>query len=161
MLRMSRLTDYGIVLMSEFAADPAGTVRTSRDLAAATGLPPTTVSKLLKQLLRGGLLASQRGLHGGYVLARQPAAITLAEVVAALEGPIVLGDCQAREPGLCLLEGACPVRGTWRAISRTMVDALAGVTLAAVARPAHRLRAHRAAARTGRRTAASGEAKSS
>jgi FeS assembly SUF system regulator len=159
MLRVSRLTDYGLVLMSDFAAGPAGTVRTSRDLAAATGLPPATVSKLLKQLQRAGLLASQRGLHGGYVLAGDPASITLAAVVDALEGPIALTDCQT-EPGLCLMQGTCPVRGTWRAINRTMMNALAGVTLAAMARPAHRPRLPRGAARAGRRPARASEAKS-
>jgi FeS assembly SUF system regulator len=154
MLRVSRLTDYGLVLMSDIAAEPAGVVRTSRDLAAATGLPPATVAKLLKRLHRAGLLASQRGLHGGYVLARPAATITLATVVAALEGPIALTDCQTEE-GSCLMQGTCPVRGTWRELNRTMIDALAGVTLAAVARPAHRLRA----ARGGRRPARDGEAK--
>ena len=152
MLRVSRLTDYGIVLMSAVAAEPAGTVCTSRDLAAASALPAATVSKLLKRLHRAGLLASQRGLHGGYVLARPAAAITLAEVVDALEGRVALGDCQGEEPGTCLLQGACPVRGTWRAINHTMREALRGVTLAGVATP--RLRAHR-----GRRPRPAGEAK--
>jgi FeS assembly SUF system regulator len=135
MLRVARLTDYGIVLMSTFAEEPAGAVRTSRDLAEASGLPAATVSKLLKRLQRAGLLVSQRGLHGGYVLARPASEITLAEVVDALEGPMALGDCQGDEPGQCLLQGTCPVRGTWRAINQTMRDALTGVTLAVVARP--------------------------
>ena len=154
MLRVSRLTDYGIVLMSTFAAEPAGTVCTSRGLAEASGLPAATVSKLLKRLQRAGLLRSQRGLHGGYVLARSAAAITLAEVVDALEGPLALSDCQGKEPGPCLLHGTCPVRGTWRSINQTMQDALAGVTLAAVARA-------RRGPRPRPRPAARGEAKSS
>jgi FeS assembly SUF system regulator len=161
MLRMSRLTDYGVVLLGCFAAEPPGSVHASRELAAATGLPPATVRKLLKQLQRAGLLASQRGLHGGYVLARPAAAITLAAVVRALEGPIALAECQAAERSGCRLDGACPVRATWRAIGRTMTDALDHVTLAAVARPGPRLRAHRAAPRAGRRAVAGGEVKSS
>jgi FeS assembly SUF system regulator len=159
MLRVSRLTDYGIVLMSAFADGPARRVRTSRDLAAASGLPAATVAKLLKRLQRAGLLVSQRGLHGGYVLARPATAITLAEVVDALEGPFAISDCQGREPGPCLMQGACPVRGTWRTINQTMRDALAGVTLAAVGPP--RPRARRAAVRPRPRPAPRGEAKSS
>jgi FeS assembly SUF system regulator len=141
MLRVSRLTDYGIVLMRAFATGPTRRVRTSRDLAAASGLPAATVSKLLKRLQRAGLLVSQRGLHGGYLLARPAAEITLAEVVDALEGPFAISDCQGREPATCLMQGDCPVRGTWRAINDTMRQALAGVTLATVAAPARARRA--------------------
>ena len=68
MLRITKITDYGIVLMAQMASEPQTTMHNARDLAAATRLPLPIVSKILKTLARGGLLTSQRGTKGGYTL---------------------------------------------------------------------------------------------
>ncbi|HVH88183.1 MAG TPA: Rrf2 family transcriptional regulator, partial [Terriglobales bacterium] len=93
MIRLQKLTDYGLVLMTCVARHHEQSLHTARDLAVESHLPLPTVSKLLKQLLQGGLLVSHRGIKGGYSLARPPQAISIAEIVAALEGPIALTEC--------------------------------------------------------------------
>ena len=92
MIRLTKLTDYSVVLMSHLAAEPE-TQMTSASLAQATQISPPTVSKILKVLSREGLLVSHRGANGGYTLARAPRKISVAEVIAAMEGPIAMTEC--------------------------------------------------------------------
>ena len=98
MIRLSRLTDYGIVLMAHLASREAGTTHNAREVAAEAGLPLPVVSKILKALARDGLLESQRGSKGGYSLSRAPEEITVPEMISALEGPIGLTEC-TQHPG--------------------------------------------------------------
>ncbi|HYO69297.1 MAG TPA: Rrf2 family transcriptional regulator, partial [Archangium sp.] len=110
MLRMSKMTDYGIVLLTELARE-AGVTRTARELAARTGVPMPSVSKVLKGLLHAGLLVSQRGASGGYGLSRPAELIPLTDILAALEGPVALTECGAQgthvSEGTCDLETVC------------------------------------------------------
>ena len=94
MLRMSKMTDYGIVLLTELARAGSGT-RTAKDLAACTQVPLPSVSKVLKGLQGAGLLVSHRGASGGYGLARSPELIPLTEIILALEGPVSFTECGA------------------------------------------------------------------
>jgi FeS assembly SUF system regulator len=135
MLRISKLTDYGIVLLARVAAAPRDAQLSARELAERAALPLPAASKMLKQLTAAGLLESLRGAKGGYRLVRPPEAITVAEIVDALEGPIALMDCNAG-PGHCEQESRCTVREPWHRINRAVNDALARVTLADLARPA-------------------------
>ena len=100
MIRLGKLTDYGLVLMTYIAHSHDRSLHTARDLAVESRLPLPTVSKLLKELLQGGLLVSQRGIKGGYSLAREPREISVAEVIAVLEGPIALTECSTDISGL-------------------------------------------------------------
>lgn len=134
MLRISKLTDYGIVLLARFAAAPRDAQLSAREMAEMTELPLPVVSKMLKELASTGLLESLRGAKGGYRLARDPAAVTVAEIVHALEGPIALMECTAG-PGHCASEARCQVQEPWHRINRAVHDALARVTLAELARP--------------------------
>ena len=134
MIRIARLTDYGIALMTRMARGGPEDSFTARDLAAELSLPMPTVSKLLKQLVRAELLSSQRGPHGGYQLAAAPEEISIARLIDALEGPIAMTDCtwlDAAQP--CDFEAFCGVRGNWQWINRRVKDALEGVTLAEMA----------------------------
>jgi FeS assembly SUF system regulator len=131
MIRLGRLTDYGIVLMAHLASAGEGP-HTARDLAAETQLPLPAVSKLLKSLTREGLLCSSRGAKGGYQLARPAEQITVPEMIAALEGPIALTDCNLHE-GACAQEPSCNVRTPWQRINRAVHDALSRVRLADLA----------------------------
>jgi FeS assembly SUF system regulator len=128
MLRITRQTDYGIVLLTRFAALPSGGVRNARDLAAEEHLPAPMVSKILKLLARGGLLASQRGATGGYRLARPPQQIAISEVIEALEGPIAMTECLGSGPS-CVIEPSCPSRPNWQRINGAIQRALAEVRL--------------------------------
>jgi len=103
------------------------------DLAAATGLPAPTVSKLLAALARAGVLVSQRGAKGGYRLARPPAAITAADIVSAVDGPIALTVCIEHGAGACDVESLCPTRSGWRRINDAVRDAMNSVSLAELA----------------------------
>lgn len=130
MIRLGKLTDYGIVLVTYMARSDHGPLHTARDLAAAAQLPLPTVSKLLKELSQGGVLSSHRGVKGGYTLARPPQEISVAQIIAALEGPIGMTECAASEPGLCDMEPHCPLPTNWRVISHAVRDALEKVTVA-------------------------------
>lgn len=129
MIRMSKLTDYGMLLLVQLAKTDAPGPRTARDLAAAAQLPLPVVSKLLKALARDGLLASHRGARGGYALARRPETLSVAEVIGILEGPIALTECGAH-PGQCSQEQECNLREPWQRINAVIQYALARVTLA-------------------------------
>lgn len=129
MIRMSKLTDYGIVLLVQLAVRDPDVPHTARELAAETHLPLPVVSKLLKALAREGLVASHRGAKGGYSLARDPATLSVAAVIALLEGPIALTECGAH-PGACHQERDCRVRAPWQHINEVIQGALARVTLA-------------------------------
>ena len=131
MIRLGRLTDYGIVLMAHLAGAGEGP-HTARDIAAATELPLPAVSKLLKSLAREGLLASSRGTKGGYQLARPAEQITVPQMITALEGPIALTDCNLHE-GACSQEPSCHVRTPWQRINRAVHDALSRIRLADLA----------------------------
>jgi len=136
MIRLSRLSDYGIVLMSHLAGFDAQGPHNAREVAAVAGLPLPVVSKLLKALAREGLLLSHRGAKGGYTLARPPAEISAAEMITALEGPIGLTECTVH-PGACTQESSCHVREPWQRINDVVRQALAEVTLADLAQPPH------------------------
>lgn len=135
MIRIAKLTDYGIILLTHFAAEPGQVIHTARDLAARTHLPLPTVSKILKALSRAGLLISHRGVSGGYSLARQPEEISVAQIIGALEGPIALTECSPDAHGLCTLESMCPVQSNWRRINRAVLEALEKLRLSDMARP--------------------------
>jgi FeS assembly SUF system regulator len=126
MLKVSRLTDYGVLLMGHLARQRADRWANTRDLADEAGLPVETVGKILKALAREGLLISQRGVNGGYILARAPEHISMAEVYGALEGPIAVAQSGA---GVGATSAACPHGSNWRLIDDAVAAALQGVSL--------------------------------
>ena len=129
------MTDYGLVLMSQIARRPQADLHTARDLAQKCGLPLPTVSKILKTLLQSGLLASHRGIKGGYSLARGAEVISLAEIISALEGPLALTECSTDITGLCDLEPSCPIKDNQRIINHVIRGALEKVMLSDLIRP--------------------------
>src|SRR5699024_10597701 len=126
MLRLSKLTDYGTVVMTALAQQP-DTRRNASELATELHLSTPTVSKILKTLAREGLLSSGRGVNGGYILKHSPTEITMSDVIAALEGPIALIEC-AELPGQCSLEPLCSIRGNWLRINLAIRNALEEIT---------------------------------
>ncbi|MDQ3796801.1 MAG: SUF system Fe-S cluster assembly regulator [Pseudomonadota bacterium] len=134
MLRLSKLTDYGTVIMTYMARKPDA-LHTAREITDQIHVALPTVSKVLKLLAQEGLLRSYRGVNGGYSLSRAPDRISVAEIIKALEGPIGLTECSS-SPGLCHQESVCPIRPNWLKINRAILATLEGITLAEMAQPA-------------------------
>lgn len=132
MIRMSKLTDYAIVLLAHLAQS-GGRTLTAHELSARSHVPVPTVSKLCKELSKAGLVHSQRGRHGGYELARPAEQISVAEVVELMEGPIGLTECSSAGNTACLIEDVCPARDSWDPVARAIHGALAGLPLSAIA----------------------------
>ena len=128
MLRLSKLTDYAVVVLVRLDAGTA--VQTSPGIAAATGIPEPTVAKVLKSLSASGLVTSQRGARGGYRLARTLEEVPVGEVIAAMDGPIALAACVDGSVTECESLSMCPVRGRWDPVNDAIQRALGGITLA-------------------------------
>ena len=136
MVKLGKLTDYGLVLMTCIAKGQGVTLRTATDLAAESHLPLPTVSKLLKELLQSGLLVSQRGVKGGYSLARPSREIALTEIIAALEGPVALTQCSTHGSGdACDLEPSCPIMRNQQIINQVVRGVLERITLSDLLQP--------------------------
>ena len=134
-MRLSSMADYAVVTMSA-AARHCGMVRVSAaQLAEETGLPAATVQKLVSKLSAAGLLRASRGAGGGLKLARPAAAISLADIVEAVEGPIALTSCVEQGRHDCGMEVACTVRPHWGAVNDAVRSALAGVKLNTLSSP--------------------------
>ncbi len=128
MLRISKLADYATMVMAFCAREPENS-HTAKEIALATRLQLPTVSKLLKILARHQLLLSQRGVQGGYQLAKEPYAITMAEVVAAVDGPIALTECN-HHASVCGLAKCCTTKKSWQTINQVVSQTLSNITLA-------------------------------
>src|SRR5215831_16564156 len=134
MIILSKLADYGVIVATHLAAFPDRQVNAST-VAAETRLPQATVAKLLKALAHAGLVTAARGAGGGYRLARSATAISVAEVVAAIDGDIGLTQCSVHVEE-CARTTYCPTRPHWAAINRAVGEALAAVSLDAMVTPA-------------------------
>ncbi|TCO76388.1 BadM/Rrf2 family transcriptional regulator [Plasticicumulans lactativorans] len=134
MIRITREADYGIVLMS-LLANHVGEDFSASQLAERRGLPLPVVSKILKVLARAGLLSSRRGVQGGYRLARSADDISLADIVAALDGPIALTDCSPGHSHDCAYQEQCALTPHWYRINQVVMQALQGVSLREMSQP--------------------------
>jgi FeS assembly SUF system regulator len=134
MLRISKMTDYAVVLATHLAAVKGP--HAARDLAVETQIPEPTTSKLLKKLTRAGVVVSQRGAKGGYSLARSPREIGIHQVIEAIEGPIAVTECSDESSdSFCEYETSCGVRANWQRINLAVQNALSDITLADMAFP--------------------------
>lgn len=131
-MRLSNLADYAVVTMSHAARHCGGSRVSSAELAAETGLPVPTVQKLVSKLTAAGLLRSVRGAGGGLQLARPAAAIDLAQIIEAVEGPIALTACV--EGTNCAVDHTCSVRPHWQVVNAALRGALADINLAKLSR---------------------------
>jgi FeS assembly SUF system regulator len=130
MVRLSKLSDYAVVVLMRLEATPPGGVQTAPGIAQATGVAEPTVAKVLKQLAQANLVVSTRGARGGYALARPLDRVAIADVIAAVEGPVALTACVDGATHVCECEGACQVRGRWDMVNNAIRQALAAITLA-------------------------------
>ena len=132
MLRISKLTDYGTVILATLAAQPLSTRLTATDVAERTKISPPTVSKLLKSLQRGGLVTSSRGSNGGYQLGRPANQISAAAILDALEGQFALTECSGSHSH-CGIESTCRVGHAWQHVNTAIRKSLEDITLAQLA----------------------------
>lgn len=135
MIRMTREADYGIVLLTCMIQD-ANPPYSAAMLARKRHLPLPMVSKILKLLARAGLLVSQRGAQGGYDLARPADAISAADIIDALEGPVAITECSTGFPSACAHEDHCMVGGHWGRINEAIREALDKISLLELSQPA-------------------------
>lgn len=136
MLKLSKLSDYATVLMTQLASDP-DRLHSAHELSGRTHVAAPTVRKLLKLLARGGLVQSIRGAQGGYRLVKSPTQITVADIISVIDGPIALTQCSVHK-GCCAIESFCGVRSNWRLINKAILHSLQSVTLAQMAAPLRR-----------------------
>jgi len=136
MLKLSKLSDYATVLMTQLAAAP-GRLHSAQELAGRTHVAAPTVAKLLKLLAKSELVESIRGAQGGYRLAKPAAMVTVADIIRVIDGPIALTQCSVHK-GCCAIEPYCGVRSNWRLINNAIRSSLESVTLAQMAAPLRR-----------------------
>jgi FeS assembly SUF system regulator len=128
MLRLSKLTDYAVVVLIRLSRE--NELQTSPCIAAATGVPEPTVAKVLKVLSAANLVESRRGARGGYMLSRPLSTIPISDVIAAIDGPIALTACVEGSGVDCSSGHICPMRGRWDQVNHAIHDALSRITLA-------------------------------
>jgi FeS assembly SUF system regulator len=128
MIRLSRLTDYAIVIVAELARTP-GTLQAAGNLADRTRIPEPTVAKVLKILTRGGVVDSARGVNGGYVITRALSGIAIGEVIEAMNGPLTLTACVDDNDTDCEIATHCLMRGRWDPVNDAIRAAFASVKL--------------------------------
>ena len=133
MIILSKMADYGVIVATHLAAH-SDRLLNAAVLSAETRLPPATVAKVLKSLAHVGIVVGARGAAGGYRLARPAASISIADVVAAIDGEIGMTQCSVHAPG-CERTHFCPTRPHWNRINLAVGEALAAVTLADMATP--------------------------
>ena len=128
-MRLSSLADYAVVMMSAAARHCGGSRVNASQLSEETGIPLPTVQKLVSRLSHAGLLRSVRGAGGGFKLARPAAAVTLADIIEAVEGPIAMTSCSEDGRHDCAMEGSCVVQPHWPLVNSAVRGALAGINL--------------------------------
>ncbi len=128
MLKLSKMTDYAVVILAEMASLD-GQLLTAGALAQHTKVPEPTVSKILKLLVKQNLVASTRGSNGGYTLSKSPNDINMAHVIMATDGPVTLTACVESSGQHCDLSDNCNVKGKWNPVNQAMQNALENVSL--------------------------------
>ncbi len=129
MIKLSKMTDYAVVILAEMAAQE-GNVQSASGLANHTKLPEPTVSKILKLLTKHDIIESKRGINGGYALLKSPTHINMAALITALDGPIALIACVEQSTECCERSQCCTMKGKWNPVNIAMQKALEDVSLA-------------------------------
>ncbi len=132
MLRMSKLADYAFVILSHMMESPSENWSAS-SLASSTSLPLPTVAKLMKLLARGGIVGAQRGAAGGYAFIKDPSALSIVQIIEAVDGPISLTECAGKAVGKktcdCAVGGVCPIQENWKRVNGSVMESLEKVKL--------------------------------
>ena len=130
MLRITKLSDYGFILLTHMANSGDVQLHNAKDLSAACKIALPTVSKVLKILTQGGILQSHQGSKGGYALTHSADKISVAAIIEAVEGPVALTDCSSADG----CDRDCPVSSNWQRVNHTIIGALQSLSLADMAK---------------------------
>ena len=129
MIKLSRLSDYAVVVLETLSRD-ATTSLSASQIATASGLPEPTVAKVLKLMASGGLVTSSRGVNGGYAMAKSAKDTTVYDIVTAIEGRVGLTACVEGHDEPCALEGTCAMHGRWNVVNQAVKKTFEGISLA-------------------------------
>jgi Rrf2 family protein len=129
MLSITKKAGYGLVAMTHLATLRDGQVASAREIAELFGVPSSLLMNVLKELSAAGFVQSTRGARGGYRLSHDPAEITMADIVTALEGPIRFADCTGVDPKGCRMVEKCPIAVPVRQVSKRIREVLDEVRL--------------------------------
>ena len=129
MLRINKLTDYGVVIMAKIASEQITKTHTARMLAKSTNVPLPTVTALLKKMSNAGFLDSRQGAMGGYSLSTTPDKVSIYELIEALEGPVAITECSSEGTCECALLASCETQKPWQKINDAVKMALSEITL--------------------------------
>ena len=131
MIRLSRLTDYAVALLSHMGKEGEEDLWAASDLAEKSNLPMPTVAKVLKNLAKSGMITAHRGASGGYRLSRPTTAISIADIIEAMDGPIAITDCASGSAhDECKIKNTCPLSHGWNKVNLAVRNALKNVSLA-------------------------------
>lgn len=119
MLKLTKKADYALMAMKHLAEHASGTSRSAKDVADAFGIPPEALAKILQRLAKAGLLHSQHGINGGYVLARPAHTISAFEVIQAIDGPLFITSCVTQR-GECDQTDRCNIREPLRKVNESI-----------------------------------------
>ena len=132
MLRLSKKADYGLIALSYMAAAGQRPTVSAREMAEQHDIPVELLAKVLQRLARRGMLTSVQGVNGGYRLARSPQAISVADVVEAIDGPLTLTACSDTSDS-CDQFAKCNIRDPLHRIRERIALALATCSVAELA----------------------------
>lgn len=129
---ITRATEYAIRAILYMARQPAGEIVYKKDICKAQEITPAFLTKILQPLIKDGIVGSQRGVGGGFYLAREATDITLLDIIKSQEGPVYLNQCLIEE-GACEREFFCPVHGAWENIRKEFMEILSRYDFASLA----------------------------
>lgn len=136
---ITRATEYAIRAILHMSRQPSGEIIYKKDICKAQDITPAFLTKILQPLIKEGIVGSQRGVGGGFFLARMPADITLLDIIKSQEGPVYLNQCLI-DAGKCDREPFCPIHGAWNEIREEFMAILARYDFASLAaRPGNQL----------------------
>jgi Rrf2 family protein len=144
LMNVGRRVDYAVRALSYLAGQPAGQIVSRIEIETKQAIPASYLSKIMKDLVAGGLVRSHIGSKGGFTLARAPEAISLKQVYEAVERPLVLMDCLEQGEQYCSYCGVCTQRSVWDNVQSLVADYLAKISIHDIADPQglkHRLAA--------------------
>ena len=129
---ITRATEYAIRAILYMSRRPAGEIVYKKDICKAQEITPAFLTKILQPLIKDGIVGSQRGVGGGFYLAKKPSEITLLDVIKSQEGPVYLNQCLIEE-GACEREFFCPIHGAWAEIRQDFMKTLSHYDFAGLA----------------------------
>ena len=132
-MNVGRRVDYAVRALSFLAGQPSGTIVSRADIEKSQDVPSFYLSKIMKDLVAGGLVQSHIGSKGGFTLAKKAAAITIKDIYETVERPLVLMECLERGASYCSYCAVCTQKSVWEEAQSVLANFLAGVTIADIA----------------------------